>query len=134
MFAGVRRFCFSFVGGYAMTDLYIRSASVRIQDRLDDLAHLENRHQQTEAKKSSWWGVGGGSKGMPVERDNTLREDIDQTISESQVASLVVLSLVLLGGGPAGCVGAMAAVAFDGPDGNERYWDMRDRIDEFLHK
>ena len=119
-----------------MTDIYIRSASVKIQDRLEDLARFENRHQQTvdAKKKTKWWPFGENGQELPDLRDNTFREDIDQTIAQNQVSSLIVLSLLLLGGGPAGCVGALAAIAFDGPDGNERYWELRDRVDEYLQK
>ncbi len=132
MFAGLRRFCFSFGGGYALTDLYIRSASVRIQDRLDDLRHMEDRHRP-ETKSASWWWPFGGAKPhhhVSDKEDNGLRQDIQDTIKENQVASLVALFFLVMGGGPGGCAGAVAAVAFDGPDGNERYWKLLDVIDE----
>ena len=134
MFAGARRFCFSFAGGYALTDTYIRSASVRIQDRLDDLRHMEDRHRlEANQASSSWWPFGRGHQADPpaaASPTNALRLEIHDTIKENQVASLVALFLLVMGGGPAGCAGAIAAVAFDGPDGNERYWNVLDRLDD----
>lgn len=92
---------------------------------------MENVNQN-----GAWWSWSPkqSSQQHTPEVYQCMRDDVTDAISQNQVASLVVLLLLIVGGGPAGCAGALTAVAFDGQDGSERYMDVKDRLDDFINK
>jgi hypothetical protein len=118
----IRSSLFNFCGGYTMTSFY--NDAVRL-GRLADGKNGSSGAAGSTNKKSSvpkvlWWG----STPPPT----TLSQDARETIVNNEVACALALSAVLLAGGFFALLGGFASFMLEGPDGPQRYRQLKDSV------
>ena len=105
----VRNTIFSFCGGYTMTSFY------------NDAVRL-GRQNIDKPKKSSgrrlWWGT--------APPPTTFSQDARETIIENEVACALALAAIVLAGGLSAMAGGFMSFMLEGPDGPQRYLQLRD--------
>lgn len=136
----VRRTAFAVVGGFSMTTLFIDALSeagaaltfTPHGDSSSGLA-LVNGSQFAGGGAKPWFFTQRKKPAAPSRpprdtADNSLMDDVELLIQRHQLLSLCALVLCVTGGGFGAILGSLTAVAFDGEEGLERYYQVKDRL------
>ena len=101
----IRNTVFSFFGGYALTSFY------------NDSVRLGKLSGEKNGRKINWWGRN--------EPPATFSQDVRQTIIENETICALALALFVVSGGLSAMSGAIASFVLEGPDGPDRYKEVR---------
>ena len=115
----IRNVTFSFCGGYTMTSFY--NDAVRL-GREDAAKHKikggATGGTTSKTRRFLFWG----GNPPPV----TFTQDVRMTIVENEVACALVLAAVILAGGMSATAGGFISFVLEGPEGPERYKQIKD--------
>ena len=149
MLGVLRGTAFSFVGGFSVTTLFtdaLVGASATLQQNLNNLNNsmgydsgegwMDKKNNGGGGSSSSRGGGGWFAFLHPRNNkvkahdpaDNSLVEDIEMTIRKHQLLALSFLIFCITGGGFGAVAGSITAVAFDGEEGLDRYYMVKDRV------
>jgi hypothetical protein len=112
----VRSTVFSFCGGYTMTSFYNDAV------RLSQVDPAHRKHPQSHNSPAKRRFLSWGTNPPPT----TFTQDVRETIMENEVACALLLAAIVLAGGMSATAGGFMSFVLEGPDGPERYKQIRD--------